>query len=124
MYLVPSAKNTARPNVAFTAYQTIDIEGRPAVDLIIIRQDEIKDGKWVTTKHWNVTNWQDQAPYYRMIRLWAQGLPEYLRAYHDKKQSVASIVVELNDEQEASLEKFALWYQDQGMERGIPNPLD
>ena len=124
MYLIPSPKNTARPNVAFTAYQTIDLEGRPAVDLIIIRQDEIKDGTWVTTKHWNVTNWQDQAPYYRLLRTWAMNLPEYIEQYFDKKKSVASIIVELNEEQEESLEKFALWYQNSGKEKGIPNPLD
>lgn len=117
MYLVPSAKNTARPNVAFTAYQTIDIEGRPAVDLIIIRQDEIKDGMWRTTKQWNVTNWQDQAPYFRMIRLWALRLPT-------TKNPEGRDIIELNDEQEQLIEKFALWYQDHGMEKGIPNPLD
>ena len=33
-------------------------------------------------------------------------------------------IVELNDEQEQMIEKFALWYQDHGMEKGIPNPLD
>lgn len=116
MYLIPSPKNTTRPTVAFTAHQTIDFEGRPALDVIIIRQDEIKDGTWVTTKHWNVSNWQDQAPYFRLFRLWAFTLP----ATENKK---GIKIIELNHEQEQSIEKFALWYQDQGMERGIPNPL-
>ena len=117
MYLVPSAKNTTRPTVAFTAHKTIDFEGRPAVDLIIIRQDEIKDGTWVTTKSWNVTNWQEQQPYYRLFRSWALRLPT-------TKNPEGIEIVELNDEQEQTIEKFALWYQDQGMERGIPNPLN
>ncbi|NBO54431.1 MAG: hypothetical protein EBU84_07515 [Actinobacteria bacterium] len=126
MFLIASPKNTTpkRPNIAFSAYQTVDIEGRPAVDVIIIHQDELRDETWVTTKRWNVANWGEQAPYYRLFRKWAMNLPEYLEQYHNPKKSVQSIVVEINDEQEESLEKFALWYQDYGIEKGIPNPLD
>lgn len=117
MYLVPSIKNIVRPTLAFKAYQTIDIEGRPAVDLIIICQDEFENGMWRTTRQWNVTNWQDQAIYYRMLRSWALRLPT-------TKTPEGRDIVELNDEQEQMIERFALWYQDHGMERGIPNPLD